>query len=499
LYVEPQGVLPSAQVEFLNQLAASDERGLVFALDDKGRLPASHYLEGPKLLRLNRGLGSAVLAMPDEVPLSEDDWRSVAAALWKIRPEALASFSNIQAGANPQDPFTQGGVAGGGGMFNSAYGFATGLEGASLSDVAANMVDWLRPQGVRMVPLWVIGLLLGTLVILIGPVDFLVLGWLKRRKWTWITFPAAILVTTGLTISITNAYLSSAEARKALVVHDLGDGNEIVRSNRFELVFTSATRRLNTFVHGALFTPLLTGGTVDPRYYGRAVAAGQQVVFVPGPNGQMIQTIRPAYGAETTYSEPVSLQGRVPTRYLVTQDVRQWTPQLNRWFSIGQPVEGTNVDMSAIAALPVRSDGEVPANAFQEMLAQVRTRFGPKAEIAILTPQGLLWNSEQFTYRPEVSGASYPSQPFSPQLHGAAHRYHPFSVGPTTVAVQRLTVAQTTGLWSLTSGTSPHGGRSLDDLPLTFTNAADRWWAIVTVPQGDDVVVYRKSFAYSRR
>ena len=500
LYLEPAGILESGHVEFLNRLAADDPRQVVFSVDDKGRLPPETFSGDDGFLHLSPGLGRAVLGLPssDETAIPEPVWRSVAATLWKIRDDQRNTVINRPPQAEPREaPAPQPAMVPGANPFEypqQAWNNLA-LNGPPLSDVVTNMVDWLRPQGVRMVPLWIIGALLGMLVIVIGPVDYVVLGWMRRRKWTWITFPVAVVFFTMLTVSITNSYLSSAEARKAFVMHDVADDGEIVRTNRFELVFTSATRRLNTEVQAALFTPLYTGGTMDPRY---GNVRSQRVVYVQGPNGQMVPTVQYGnYPGEMTHSDPVAVQGRVPTRYRVTQDVRQWTPQLNRWFSIGAPADAKSIDWSAIPVPAVENYPALAAMNGQELLPAIRSQLGPRAQAGVLATTGWVWTSGSSVASPQ--NQTYNRQYFVEQQlpSGVNTTERSLQYGQDMAAVERLSICPPQGLASLASSTSPHGGRSLDDVPVTTDGEADRWWLIVTVPQGDDIVVYRKAYRYS--
>lgn len=55
--------------------------------------------------------------------------------------------------------------------------------------------------GVQPIPLpWLVGFA-GLYLLLIGPVDYLVLRWLKREVLTWVTFPVTILVFSGLALA----------------------------------------------------------------------------------------------------------------------------------------------------------------------------------------------------------------------------------------------------------------------------------------------------------
>ncbi len=307
-----------------------------------------------------------------------------------------------------------------------------------------------------------------------------------------------MLVITGLTVGITNAYLSSAEARRSLVLHDVADDGTIVRSNRFELVFTSSTRRLITEVQAVLFSPLLTGGQSDPRNYQRGV--NQQVVYVTGPNDALIPTLQNVMGGDITYSDPVSVQGRIPTRYQVYQGVRQWTPQLNRHFSIGQPADALAVDWSGLSIPNVAQESSLSGANWQMLLFQIRSQLGPQANLAVCTTTSQIMNTDPAhnarpgsmavdAYQRQFQGLGYLQNP------GVTSPYD--SSSPLMNALLRLTSSPSQGLASLTSQTSPHGGRSLDDLPLSIAGTTDRWWLLVIVPQGDNIVVIRKSFRYA--
>jgi hypothetical protein len=442
LFLEPAGILDASHLDFLNHLVADDSRNLVFSLDDKGRLPREIYFGEGRFLRFDCGLGVVVFHEgADPANGDDDEWRGTAAALWKFRPgyETLVRDGRF--------------------LNNTPFGMMQAAGVGAISEPFAGpplgeLIDLLSPRGVRMVPLWVIGALLGSLVVLIGPVDYFTLSWLKRRKWTWITFPGMVVVVTGLTMAITNAYLSTAETRRAFVIHDVGAEGEIVRTNRLELIFPASTRRIVSDVQGSLFTPLMTGGQMDPRY-NRAVASQRM----------------PYYGAVPT-SEPAFIQGRMPTRYKASQDVRQWTPQLNRWFSIGPPANRPAIDWNFVRVPDVQGGAWLRTNEVQQefhaMMPRLFEQFGRQVQAAVLSAEGIVWQN----------------------LSHSSHNH--------LEIVRRLTIAEQPGISGLMSHTSPHGGRTLDDVSLTKCCNSDRWWLVILVPEGDDLVVYRKSYAYSQ-
>jgi hypothetical protein len=220
----------------------------------------------------------------------------------------------------------------------------------------------------------------------------------------------------------------------------------------------------------------------------------QQVINVKGPYGKTYQRVINVPNTGGSLAEPITVEGRVPSRYQVMQEVRQWTPQLNRGFSIGPAPESPEIDWSVIT-LPDLVEATAQTINYDEMLAQVRAQFGPAAEAAVLGPPGHVWSSE-----PQVQPGSYPQIVHPPQQYRDPNGANQpqFPVSPRMNSLLRLTSAPTFGLFALVYQSSPHGGSSLDDLPLTVSDATTHRWLLVLVPQGDDIVVYRKSYPVAR-
>lgn len=455
LYLEPEGVLEPYHVAALNRLVQDERDRPAFVTDEKGRLPLTTLPDGEGVFIGCCGLGTVVLHLADEkAEISVERWKDVAAWLWKFR----GIFADMIRG----DGLTlEVAVA----QLRPNQDSDVYLErGPPLDEI----MDAIRPAGVKLVPVWVIGTLLGVLVLVIGPLDYLVLSSLRRRKWTWITFPACIVLMTGVVVALTNYYLSSSEARRALILHDVADDGEIVRTNRFELVFASATRQLETDMQSALFAPLKKGGAVvddNFRLNQRQRAQLQSLNYNQG----MIYSQSLVAQMELEATDPVNVAGRVPGRYSVSQHVNQWTPQLNRKLSIGPTAQAKPVDWDALQIPPFPNVGFLKKYGETSNLSPLTSRlieqFGPTAQAMALPAEGVVWKT-------------MPNTQWQPIL-------------------QRLTLAERPDVAKLLSQTSPHGGRTLDDVTLGACCAANRWWLFVIVPQGDEVLVYRRSYAYS--
>lgn len=479
LYLEPTGVLETYHVEFLRNLTASGPSELVIQPDSKGRLLPGTIWNDERLLLLRNGLGRIVLRVDDEDPEATFDtpaWREATAFLWRlharqiqiVKENPVLRMNDLLGPQFIQTPMGQ----------LSPHSNRLSMP---LLTSTTELLDWLMPDGVRMVPLWVLAFILSSFVILIGPVDYIVLGKLRARKFTWITFPLATLLVTGLTVFVTNRYMSSSEARRGLVLQDIGDDGSIVRTSRFELLFIASTRTIATEVHKGLFTALGKGQPIseDPR--------------LPQPmSTRMIRRGRGIGG--TNDPHPPRMSGRIPTEYSVTQELAKWTPQLNRVFWIPGTSQEQKINWQALA------DGVTESmlqnhNLTAEFDALVKQEFGPKALAACLAgpsrwaidQQQTAWrakNAGQFVHTADPAfGNPYQQQVVPSEMQSQPELFR---------WLYQNSVAASFGLFTVTSQVGPTGGSDLNDLPIMDDTDPDQRLLIVVVPREDDFVVYRK-------
>jgi hypothetical protein len=348
----------------------------------------------------------------------------------------------------------------------------------------------------------VLGVILSTFVLVIGPIDYFVLGQFKARKYTWVTFPLATILVTGFTVWITNRYMSSAETRRALIVRDLGDDGTVVRTNRFELLFVASSRQAETEVRKGLFSSLSGRKLVDefgnPINQGM-VGRGNRYGVSYGPNG-------PVYGYGSNYGSPygnVSMEtsdrtpdrvlGRIPTEFAVTQQMAKWTPQLNRIFSLPGPVDEEKIDWKAVVSdtpgVDMFGSHQVPV----ELIARVRTKFGGEAMVACLGSHGRWaydgsgnWGGR---FAPVTQG--YPGQ-ITPNYWDAQLPQEVQQKPELFRWLYQHSVALPRGLFGLVYKTAPMGGPHLTDMAILDAGDDKQMLLIVVVPDGQDVVAYRK-------
>ena len=524
LYVEPTGVLEPYHIDFLRGLTANDSRGLIFQPDSSGRLIAGTVWEDERIVTTTTGLGRVAIRVEEEdaPPAFESRaWRRATAFLWKLRAEqveAVAELGRFDLSklalseiGQPMIDTDGDGIPdtaiqrGNNQPWQKQFSVPPGWLSMKLPTSTGELLDRLMPEGVRMVPLWLLGFILLGFVVMIGPVDYIGLGWLKARKYTWFTFPLATVAVTALTVWVSNSYMSSAEARRGLVIRDVGDDGSIVRTNRFELLFVASSHAVTTDVRRGVFSPLGTGGSMA----GSARALYQQQLMqqqmMLGQQGR--SRFRSATGEDGLAGEksPPRMSGRIPTQFEVTQDLAKWTPQLNRIFWIPGATDEQPIDWMPI------TDGQITSGLLStrvvggELRERVRRQFGTGALVACLGPNGAwasdgnrLWqtnigndaNQYNRTVQPQFNSWGEPTGlqiPPEVQQQGALFRWF-----------YQHSVAQKHGLFGLVSHIGPKGGPEFDDLPIYDPSDSGHALLIIVVPQGDDLIAYRKRVAIGK-
>lgn len=469
--------LDARQLDFVNALIGSDADDPVFLLDSSGRLVygAGEEVVGP--LKSRCGLGRAVIVGLDgeSDDASAAHWPQTSAFLWRLRQEHLKSVaaSNVwdigatletvrkSAGDQPQYnsnwQFNPGGETGNDEMLKMQ---ATDMTPVPIGG-GTGLLTRLMPGDIRIVPLWLIGIVLLCYVGAIGPLDYLVLGRLGLRRLTWVSFPVMTLVFTISSIVLSNSFLNVAAERKALTIRDVDDQGSVIRENRLELLFPSRSRTMETDVGRGLFCPQRHQDFSRQAYY-------------YGPYGYQMWNDQRA--------EPASFIGRMPTRTTVIQRIGQWTPQLNRTLTIPLTAE---TDAFAPLADPklkdlirIRSHGVI----VQHLKSSVDNLAGVYlyglGEFMPLDGPSSLFESSYDTYnRVYVNG----------QI-----------VSRRIDFLQDVSVRRQPGFFGVVSQISPTGGYRFEDLALVDSSDPQQWLLIVAVEenteQGRQLVIYRKLY-----
>lgn len=534
-------VLSPTHVEFLNALSGTAAGVPPYLLDSTGHLmppddvsiedastggqAASAIRPSPKTYRV--GLGRAVVALgqPDQIATWWDSlaWREAVAFLWRVRRDQVATLtadpstrkqSNpandpqnkdaADAGLQQQPGDSIGGQAGSAtpqpaaGSMPSAPG-AVGRQFHPFEDytqfhqwapIPIHTVDQLlmklMPHSMRVMPLGLMMMLLGVYVLVIGPGDYFGLGWIRRRKWTWVLFPGVTIGFTLLILWLSQWYLGISDNRRALTIVDLGDDGRVVRQNRMELVITGSSRAVSTPVKQAFFTSIAHhhfGGSLPWNQMQFAGATPMQANLVAGgfnPNQH-----------DVTDPGPTAYVGRVPSQYTATQNLPQWTPRLNRQLAIQPADPDVAVDWEHVRSL-LPNPEQANESAWQPLVLQfLSERFGRDAAVHVLNGQERLIQSEPYKLL------------FSDQQNNGQYVQVTRTVGGRTQTswepqqtktnfLRDICVVKQPGMFSVVSQISPSGGHTFDDLTLLDPSDERQWLIVVSVPRGQDYVMYRK-------
>ena len=474
LYVEPTGVLEPYHVEFLRDMAKSTP-DVVIAPGKDGRLIAGTLRNDERLIQMRNSLGRVVMRVDEESTEATEspEWREAAAFLFRIHADQASSIRVRK--ATFADLMTARPSAQQINVNNDSYR----RLGIKFPPGTSELLNCLKPAGVRMVPLWVLVAILGTFVVLIGPVDYFVLGRLRARKYTWLTFPVATILVTSLTVSLTNSYMSTSEARRALIIHDLGDDGSTVRVNQFELLFLASTRNVTTDIRKGIFSAMKTGSRISHEM-------DPSQMYNPRRRPVRMEPIEESRSREI-------LTGRIPTDYTARQSLSKWTPQLNRLFYLPGSSEPSPLDWAKIMEGEQIRAVMHDESAKLRILDRTQQQLGCSCAVGLAGPWGSFsnmkspqWNDSFFTlYGSDPS--DYEARLFEMDLPNDVR-----SQPAMWRWLYQNSVAVPQGVYCLTSQLGPAGGAQLEDLPMYDSWEQGQLLIIVIFPRGDDYVVYRK-------
>jgi hypothetical protein len=497
LCVYATGGLRPYHFAFLNELAGASAIDPAFVADSDG-----NPIPGPKKIsRLYTGLGRSVIVVGNpalDATTDQSDWRRAVAFLWKFHaPQEQAIAETGYWATNTTEPAAYDQQAQlqqyqryqqsqrNPRRFRQPNFNVSEMPSYSIqqSPLGQELMTQLMPRTVRLIPFAALMGTLGLFLLMIGPVDYFVLGWMRRRKYTWILFPVTSLVFMIATVMMANYYLGLRDQRRSLILVDLDKDGTALRWNRFELIFAARDKQAVTELKDALWAPLdfptmQVGMPYNPGY---AYPNGpQRYNYNAYPNYPVQRAAR------LGDSGPPWYEGSVPVRFRTSQSINQWQPKLNRIFSFEPP------------PVPLLSNWSEVEKAWPDLKA-VRSKLSGKkvftGNLCAISSAGAVTFDSGFENQPGAQPASPPVeidynpdglQPYHVTLNGTNN----WILGYPTLV--ELCLSQPTHLQSLVSQVSPNGGGNFEDTPAMDRNT-DSALLIVT-ETGDDIVVYRRFF-----
>ena len=486
--IVPDGSLRSIHLNFLQDLFSDDLTDAPpMLLDDAGGLiDETLAAGGVRFAKVDLGRAVLLPAVDDlaEV-LDRQELAKVVAWLWKVRRasniwngQAWNTISlvdslrrmglNVQQDNNGYYFSDSQNYSPGGQRYYMAeeqlrqiYGIDDRLAPVRLSliDTAAEL---LLPNDVEMVPTWVIAAILIAYVVTIGPVDYLLLGWLKLRKATWIAFPLVTALFTTLTIGVAHHYMGSAGTGGWMEFVDVGDAGTALRKSRVDMLFYgSTTKRTSSYAN-----QFSTG----------------MAEFVPPSTYASVNEVE-----ETTVAHnasPLQYDGRFPSSYEMTQTIQQWSPQLNRVFELApQTVDIPAIDWTD-PSLVVTEEGRT---LLAEAIRQLPREADQKWCAVVVHLGGTL----------DVFDSHLLREIYQPNLDPRRRFLRSFDMAATSMfpAILAATNHQNSvDFFQLVSRVSPQGSGFMEDMYIADSTDPAEWVLILIRYRENEYEVFRKLY-----
>lgn len=430
----------STQVEFLNRLGAGS--GVTWDLDGEKKVVGVPAVTGSVVNRLGFGqvvfVTEGILAERSGDPAKMEE---LARQLWRVTPnyeEVIKSIPSSSVDALQQIEIIgqQNQVAMGRAQATQLYQATQHQRAWGIEQVQSSL---LLPKKMGVIPIQFLILSLVAYVILIGPGDYYILGWLRARRFTWVVFPLLTLGFSWGMLRVTNYVMGSNEQIHSVRVVDVqGDGG-VLRENELSLLMFSAPKREQVEVSNGYMVRL---GGLPSGFNG------------PGWDSRRWARQRPTY------------VGRIPGRYLVNIDAEQWTPEKYRTLKLGGGKVGEKFPWNKYARGGFYGGSKDARELREAFKGDVGQAFG-RGAIAVV------WDGigqPEWLISPEVE-----DQKEHVLQHTSLVSLMSFRGGADALWVRRV---------------SPQGGESYDDLAL-LEEGESREAVGIMVPEGENWVVYR--------
>jgi hypothetical protein len=418
--------------------ALTDEGEERFRIDEQGQAVwLGEMPEGGALL-LKPGLGRAVVLLDSESveALTESSqWSAVVAHLWKVRFNQVHAIASSGVWRDDLHERPQSG-------YLEEHLRLMGYRAVPMRG-GGQIVQMLMPASVRVIPFWVIVLILALFTVAVGPGDYFILGLLRQRKLTWVLFPCLAIAFTLVTVAVADRYMGRTDQRRSMIIHDIGEDGRVLRQTSLELTFLAKEQTVREEVQGAVLLPISTDRLAmdADRQYQQMVRQFQQ-------------------GTSDRRGGPPMIVGRVPDRYEMHRRVYQWQPELTRRTDIPLPDEPNAQPRHAISW---------PAPGSSDSLYHVRG-----------VPPG-------------SSVANFKGNNWGPVAHNVSGNAEVQNLVNLDL-LKQLCVRQQEGFFSVVSQISPTGGHTFEDITVLDPTDERQWLMVVIVPEGEDVYVYRKLY-----
>ncbi len=435
----------------------------------------AEFTTGEPTLRLRAGCGR-VLALTEPADVDSRKWKEDLLWLFAVRDSASSSILTMGSwtiGPPGENPVT----------FHPLVPL--------MRPIAEMRRPLNSPEIGRVSPVTIL-FLLGACLLLIGPVDYFVLGRLGLRRLTWVFLPCVAIATTWATMRVSQSALGGRDYDRAVSVADLDSAGRVARVSRFEQRYAgreSVGRQSLTSSLRLDFERPLFGWN----------ASSNALIQWDGVRG----------GDDASKQPPLRYAGRVTGGYDVLEPMYQWSPRLFRETTFGddpridsRPLENINWAELSNTTWATDAGRSKIRDLVRDVLpeAEVYVRFGL---ITADCSQPLKTAPESLNpvpaYRPQLRRLPVPldaPEPESPEafLHLVANATSCVRTYIEGGTPNQRPTERPWGLFGLVRERSPTCGADLED--LQWIDSEDPTEAVLLIlVKGDDSVIFRRRLA----
>jgi hypothetical protein len=300
------------------------------------------------------------------------------------------------------------------------------------------------PSSVRVVPLWLLAIVLGVFLILIGPADWFLLGAIRRHRLTWMLFPLVAVSVTAGTVILVRRFMGTSNHESAIIISDIGVAGRVVRETRIELELPATGKVASTSVRNSLRMP----ATTFSRY-------GQRI--------------------ESTWSN-VEYQGQYPARFNYTRSQRQWSPEISRVTAIVDAPDTSGIKWDAFDAEFLERNKivfqETPMD--KQPSKELRSFYQAVYQAAVATESREVWFSFFTKWGTRDS-----------ELSSVDANWR-----------NAITLAEPFGSTALLTHVSPNGYPQFGDLRILDREDPSRTVVLIAVREGKNIHVWRRLYLH---
>lgn len=469
------------RAELLNRFLTNDTKDPLVYQTSEGEVHFARNNEQPVLSR-HCGLGRVVVGTETGPASLRERWgdellQQVYIHLWKVSAEQARYIKKSPTGSWSWEPGKRNTILH---NLNFQRMDDPGLENfvrrfRSTPTLGGNsLLQETLPQGMEMIPLWLMGVTLFLYILVIGPLDYILLGTLNLRKYTWLTFPMVTVLFTAGAIWVANLKMQGSSDSGSVLIRDITDSGLIVRENEI-VTFVPMTNQVRSVeARRELLTPI---------HPSRLSVDGQS----------SMPMLRDQLDDQPDY------RGRFPAEAQLVQRVYKWSPEMVRKVRI--PLD------------PIREasgfDWDKPVNprdraTHLDLTRRIQAAFGSDVHAELIRHDGQVSDSNQFKPPPEElldrihlcgRGDLFEStydEIYTNRNFATSARNYGYPQYEQVSFLRSSSLREEAGMYSVVSQLSPKCDDFLEDLPILDSTDDSTWLLLITVQAGNRWEIYRK-------